>query len=47
MENKAFGIADVGQMREELDVIDDFYSCLITAFYTKNNYTAKAVFQIF
>ena len=46
MQNQAFRVADIGEMGEELDGIDDFDRRVVAALDTENNHAAEAVFKV-
>ena len=47
MQYEAFGVANIGQMRKNLQVFDKFTTSLYSAFYAENHHSAKSLFQIF
>src|SRR5262245_35652987 len=47
MNYEALGVADVGQMGEQLDRIDEFSSCIESTFDAESQNTAKPTFEVF
>ena len=44
MQNQAFGISDVGQMRKELQILHKFAAGIKSAFNAKDDHSTKALF---
>src|SRR5271156_1959205 len=47
MNHQRLGVADVGQQREELQRVNEFLSCLITALNSKGDQAALTIGKVF
>lgn len=46
MQDEALGVADVCQVREEVDGVDDLHRRVVAAFHAEHHHAAEAVLQV-